>query len=212
MSGKYKKLSAIYGIFCKSTGKTYVGSSNRVGLRRWKHFDALNKGTHHSIKLQRAWNKHTPSVFVFSILEICSEESLLEREQFYIDAWDSYNNGYNSNPIARSSRGSKRSPETLAKFKATMYERYGGSPNKGKKATEETKRLIRLARSKQKPPTLKRSIRPEQKEMLRQARIGSRWSVQQREKFSKFWEIPSNVEAHSRKTKEGMAKWKIKTS
>lgn len=210
MGGKYKKLNAIYGIFCKITGKAYIGSSNRVGLRKWKHFDALKRGVHHSIKLQRAWNKHTASTFVFSILEICSEESLLECEQFYIDAWDAYNNGYNSNPLARSNRGAKRSSEAIAKFKATMQERYGGSPCRGRKASEETRALIRAARAKQViSEEVGRLIGLRSKGNT--YRLGTKWSAQQREKFNRFWENPSNVEAHKQKTKEGMAIWKTRS-
>jgi group I intron endonuclease len=147
MNGK----SAVYSIFCKTTGKAYIGSSNQVKHRRWVHFNNLNMGTHHSVKLQRSWNKHTPSEFVFSILEFCSDEILIEREQFYIDAWNAYDNGYNSRPIAESSRGSKRSPEAIAKFKATIQARYGGSPKRGRRLSENTKALIRAARAKQTP-------------------------------------------------------------
>ena len=150
MSGK----SAVYGTFCKTTGKAYIGSSNRVEHRKWVHFNSLNTGIHHSIKLQRSWNKHTPTEYVFSVLEFCPDALLIEREQFYIDAWNAYDDGYNGRPIAESSRGSKRSPEAIAKFKATIQARYGGSPKRGMRLSDNTKHLIRIARAKQAPASL----------------------------------------------------------
>ncbi len=69
---------------------------------------------------------------------------MIEREQYWIDNLDSYNNGYNSNPKAGSSLGRapwnkglngvhKMSEETKQKISEAM---------KGKQKTEETKQKI----------------------------------------------------------------------
>lgn len=40
---------------------------------------------HINKKLQNSWNKHGEDIFQYYILEFCSEENLVKREQFYID-------------------------------------------------------------------------------------------------------------------------------
>lgn len=75
-------ISGIYSITTPS-GSTYIGSSNSI-YRRWsEHKRSLRKGTHHSTRLQAAWNKHG-NALVFSILEVCPSEDLESREQHYI--------------------------------------------------------------------------------------------------------------------------------
>lgn len=75
-------ISGIYSIKTPS-GSTYIGSSNSI-YRRWsEHKRHLRKGTHHSTRLQAAWNKHG-NALVFSILEVCPSEDLESREQHYI--------------------------------------------------------------------------------------------------------------------------------
>ena len=51
-------LSGIYKIQNKNTGKCYVGSAVNIDRRKKKHFLELRNGIHHSLKLQRSYNKH----------------------------------------------------------------------------------------------------------------------------------------------------------
>jgi len=52
------KICGIYSILNKLNNKTYIGSSCDIE-RRWRHHrQNLNKGIHHCIHLQRAWNKY----------------------------------------------------------------------------------------------------------------------------------------------------------
>lgn len=81
--------AAVSGVYCLQnvkTGKRYVGSSWDVHLRGGTHRTLLLRGAHHSIKLQRSWDKHGPDAFVFEILEVAARGVLTEREQFWIDA------------------------------------------------------------------------------------------------------------------------------
>lgn len=88
--------SGIYQIKNSLNQKVYVGSAKDFDKRWKKHFSDLEKGTHHSIKLQRSYNKHG-NIFECNILEeIPYEKSLIiERENFWIKKLDSKNNGYN---------------------------------------------------------------------------------------------------------------------
>lgn len=90
-------MQGVYKIENIHTGKMYVGSSVNIE-KRWKeHMRMLESGTHHSTKLQRAWNKaNDKSIFQFTTIEeVVNECDLFLREQYWIDYYDAYQNGYN---------------------------------------------------------------------------------------------------------------------
>ena len=77
------KVIGIYKITNILDKKCYIGSSVNVKKRFSEHRRDLNKNSHHSYHLQRAWNKYGESQFQFQILEICINESaLIEKEQY----------------------------------------------------------------------------------------------------------------------------------
>lgn len=89
--------AGIYKITNINTGKMYIGSSKDIE-RRWKeHVHNLKNDKHHSYKLQRSYNStKNKSVFQFEIIEEIEDQSKLkEREQYYIDLYDVFSNGYN---------------------------------------------------------------------------------------------------------------------
>ena|SRR5271157_1730081 len=92
------EIPGVYAIFCKATGLPYIGSSVNVYARTFTHITALRRGRHESNKLMHAWKTYGEVEFDIVILEFCPKETLLEKEQQYIDAWDSYQNGYNGDP------------------------------------------------------------------------------------------------------------------
>lgn len=80
----------IYKIINKVDGKYYVGSSKNMFAipdgRWYRHMVALNKNRHHSIRLQRAWNKYGSDSFEFVVVEIVADgRNLLDVEQIYLD-------------------------------------------------------------------------------------------------------------------------------
>lgn len=95
--------AGVYEIVCLSNGKRYIGSttSSRGFLFRWtRHIRDLNLETHHSQKLQRAWNKYGSNQFVFRVLEYTTPDQAIPREQYYLDLYKTYNTGYNIRNIA----------------------------------------------------------------------------------------------------------------
>lgn len=80
--------------------KIYVGSTCNFQKRKSRHLNDLKKGIHHSKKLQRSWLKYGEENFIFLILEQDIEINLINREQYWIDFYDSYKNGFNSRPDA----------------------------------------------------------------------------------------------------------------
>ena len=107
----------IYRILNKITRKVYIGSSEIIKNRWKRHKTDLNCNVHHSKHLQRAWNKYGAENFIFSIIEECSEEILLEREQYYKNLYKSYirKYGYDMCQFAGNCKGIKQSKETIKK-------------------------------------------------------------------------------------------------
>ena len=87
----------IYKITNIQNGKVYVGSSLNLSNREYKHFWMLNKGVHDNLFLQNSFNKYGKDFFIFEILEHCKSDEIIERENFYIEKYNSNNNlfGYN---------------------------------------------------------------------------------------------------------------------
>ena len=90
------KICGIYKITNTVNGKFYIGSSNNI-YNRWKqHKTQLNDGMHGNIHLQNAWNMYGGQNFKFEIIEECAPEIQFEREQYYLDMLNPFDdNGYN---------------------------------------------------------------------------------------------------------------------
>ena len=90
-------IPGIYKILNTVNNKVYIGSSMSI-FDRWKeHIRSLRKGNHHSRHLQNAWNLYGEKSFLFCIIENCDKDELLDREQFYIDAYNSADSRYGYN-------------------------------------------------------------------------------------------------------------------
>ena len=113
MGDNYKRSKkGIYQILNIINQKCYIGSAIRFSSRFGVHRNTLRNNKHHSIILQRAWNKYGENSFIFNILEECDIEKLIEREQYYIDLLKPE---YNICKIAGSCLGIKFSAESSLK-------------------------------------------------------------------------------------------------
>lgn len=108
----------------------YIGSaSGKNGFYgRWStHKSQLNKGNHHSLHLQNAWNKYGAENFVFEIVEIVSDlNEILKREQYYID---NLKPSYNICKTAGNTLGFKHSEETKIRYSFLRKGKFGGDKN-----------------------------------------------------------------------------------
>lgn len=112
------RTTGVYFIRCTTNGRVYVGSAASCMHQRWyNHARDLRRRKHHSILLQRAWDKYGETAFVFGVLELCDPSDCVAREQFHIDSLQSSNPnlGFNICPKAGSSLGIKHTPETCQK-------------------------------------------------------------------------------------------------
>jgi len=86
----------IYTIFNTTNRKMYVGSTINLKKRWYNHKRELNKNIHKNQYLQNSWNKHGEDSFVFMVVEnIKQGDDILKREAYWINKFDSFNNGYN---------------------------------------------------------------------------------------------------------------------
>lgn len=116
------KNSGVYIIRCKKTKKVYIGSTINFRTRKNSHFIILRKKQHHSIHLQRSFDKHGESSFVFEIVEKVHDTIFLRaREQFWM--WRFSGLLYNCSPMAHSPIGVKRT----AAFKKAYSKRMMGN-------------------------------------------------------------------------------------
>lgn len=86
-----EKICGIYKITNKINQKCYIGQSVDI-YNRWKK-EISNSAEKYSI--QYALQKYGIENFTFEILETCFPEQLNDREQYWINHYNSYNNGYN---------------------------------------------------------------------------------------------------------------------
>lgn len=125
------KIAVIYKITNNVNGHCYIGSSTNYSRRKKRHFEQLKNNNHHSIVLQRAYNKYGIDNFNIKIIlkfPYFNKEDILSIEQYYIDRNNSI---YNICKMAGSQLGSKRNDE----FKRKCSERMLGKVawNKGLK-------------------------------------------------------------------------------
>lgn len=109
--------TGIYSIRNKIDGKLYIGSAYNFRTRFAQHLSSLRNNKHHSITLQRAWDKHGENSFVFEKLLVCEKDMVIFYEQKVMDLYDSSNpkHGYNIAPKAGNTAGVKVSDETRKK-------------------------------------------------------------------------------------------------
>jgi len=84
----------IYKITRIDTGKSYIGQSNDIQRRFKEH---QTKGEASRIPVDIAIKKYGINAFTYEIVEECSIEQLNEKEKYYIEYYDTKNNGYNCN-------------------------------------------------------------------------------------------------------------------
>lgn len=116
------KASGIYMWQHRRSGKVYVGSSVLLLKRKKAHLNKLRRGSHYNKHLQSAWTKYGEKAFNFIEIELCAEDRLIEREQYWIDYYDSSKNenGYNLSPNAESRLGAVLTEESKERLRTAQ--------------------------------------------------------------------------------------------
>lgn len=132
-----RRAAGIYEIVQIGTDRRYVGSATDLAQRWRQHLAHLERGKHHSVALQRAWNKHGPEAFGFRTLIRCDRRHLVFYEQRAIDV---LRPKLNCAPKAGSQLGYTHTAQTIGKMRAAAVGR--PSSFKGRKHTAESRMRI----------------------------------------------------------------------
>lgn len=128
-------ISSIYAIINTINGDMYIGSSTHTYKRYKAHQRLLKKQQHHSIHLQRAWNKYKEESFVFVVLLECESNFLLKKE---LEFFNIYKPKYNVAKIPASPmKGRKHKNKTIEKMKNRIVAKGEKHHNYGKKLNKE---------------------------------------------------------------------------
>ena len=96
IDNKYHSVAGIYRITCTVNNKSYIGSSVDISERGIQHLSDLRHNRHHSIYLQRSFNKYGEEAFTFEILatfQVYNETILRTLEYIYIEQFNPEFNG-----------------------------------------------------------------------------------------------------------------------
>lgn len=142
---KYKNKNGIYKITNKINSKCYIGQSTNLWKRiRDGHISKLRLNNHDNKHFQNSWNKYGEENFIFEIIEECALNELQQREQHWINYYNSANidNGYNINPIAGNGCFIKHTEEWCKNHSKIISGE--NNPMYNKAHSEESKRIIAL--------------------------------------------------------------------
>jgi len=158
---KYK--AGIYRWVNKVNGNTYIGSSVNLSRRFRVYYDF----SYLSVRIAKSKSlinsailKHGYSNFQLEILEYCTKENAISREQYYIDLLKPE---YNLNSTAGSRLGSVHTEETKLKMSKSAT---------GRKHTEQSKKLLSLASKGMNNPIFGKPRSEETKALISLARLG----------------------------------------
>ena len=123
--GEYKrtnehKNSESSGIYCITNlinNKQYIGQTYNLKHRWRTHKNNLKANRHHNKHLQYAWNKYGADNFKFDILEYCSVDLLDEREIYWIEFYNTIQEGYNLAEGGLGCHGYKHTEYELSKMR-----------------------------------------------------------------------------------------------
>lgn len=171
---KYPNGAGIYKLTCKVNNKVYIGKSVTINRRLNRHKNC--KTPKDNFYLHNAIIKHGWDSFTVEILElfenfdrIKDNDTLLEREAFYIKLYDSTNKlkGYNRCEYSTDCTGRKLTEEHKEKLRQC---------NLGKKMSKDAIERTRQAK-------LGKPRSEETKEKIRQKKLGVKLSEEHKEKL-----------------------------
>ena len=87
----------IYKITNSLNGKIYIGKTMKTVAERWQeHCRVYNRRSEEHRPLYAAMNKYGIDSFTIETIEECSDSTINEREQYWIEYFGSFKNGYNA--------------------------------------------------------------------------------------------------------------------
>lgn len=169
--------SGVYGILNSCNNKIYIGSSLNLRKRHNAHKTKLNCNRHTNIHLQKSIIKYGIDKFEFIIFEFCDINSIIKREQYWIDRLNCTDNksGYNKRVIAESNKGYTFKMPKAAKKKLSDIGKLRGK-------TEDFRNFMSTLHS-------GKLVSIETRERMSASHKGYKWSKESLEKRSKSQQV-----------------------
>lgn len=158
-------LSGIYTITNIENNKLYIGKTKNFYTRWSSHISNLRKNKHTSRHLQKAWNKYGENSFIFEILEECEEEFLYSLEHYWCNLLNVHDEKYGYN-IERTHPYKKSYGPMLGRNFTDEHKAKIGNANRGKKASEETRKKQSLSKLGKPAPTKGKKLSKERCEFI----------------------------------------------
>ena len=142
----------IYKITCTKNNKSYIGQSTNPNRRFQQHMNS-NKSFEDDI------NQYGNDSFILEVLEECDENNCCEKETYYIEKYDTVENGYNIQKISHDGVFNRRrhqwntgltkdTDNRVKKISDALKGKYCGqnSPNYGVPKSEEHRKKLSAIR------------------------------------------------------------------
>lgn len=185
-----KHQPGIYIIFSIINEKTYVGQTKQDFNKRWhQHCYRLKQNKKANNQLQNIYNKYGKDNLKFLPIENCCIDQLSEREAYYIELLKEY--CINEAPVGKSFNAS---PEYKKAQSERMKKYYQANPEKINKGIRmeskkywdsEEGQTRKLQQSIERKGKKFAPMKEEQKERLREARLGTSLSEETKQKISR---------------------------
>lgn len=133
---EFEHKSGIYMCTCNGNGKSYIGQSKDVKLRKSQHLSELRGGYHFNEYLQRSYDKYKECSFSWTVLEYCDEDDLDAREIYWIAYYNTYKNGFNANEGGFANRNFDRTEEFKQKISIILKEFWENAEDKKKQLSQ----------------------------------------------------------------------------
>lgn len=121
----------IYIVKNISNNKVYIGQTTDPKVRKNQHFSLLSRNKHPNIHLQSSYNKYGKNCFVFEIIEILENKTLLtSRESYWTEFYKQTTTIYNKRICVESNKGYKFGPrsEEVKKKISQKHKQLGTKP------------------------------------------------------------------------------------
>lgn len=184
----------IYKIENKINHRVYIGLTSDFRKRRNKHRSELSKGMHSNPNLQSDYDYYGKDVFLFSVIENCSEEDGKDIEDYWIEYFGGiesnlvYNcqNNKQQNKLMVEHQNAKKIGRSMSEsFKSMMRDKMiVNNPMRGKHHTDVTRKKLSeshlgeknhmYGKTGEKSPNYGRKHSKQAKEKCRLANLGKR--------------------------------------
>lgn len=115
------------GIYCIENiinHKKYIGQAGDIRSRFSKHKSELKSNSHFNTYLQHSWNKYGSSNFIFYVIEYCNENEIDEKEDYYINLYNTRNRDFGYNRKSGGKSGYKLNEESRKKLSNSIKKSY----------------------------------------------------------------------------------------